>query len=320
VRIFKNIGKWIGIAFIGIIVAFVTIVGGLTVFHHVSLAMERGQLENPGQLVTVNGNKMNIYARGEQNGNPTLLFISGAGTASPIYNFMPLLNLLPDYKLVVVERFGYGYSDIVNNLDRSISSILSDTREALTIAEIHPPFILLPHSMGGLEALYWANKYPTEVEAIIGLDMATPDSYKYLDFDSEKAQIEMAMTLKFFGLSRIMGNTQGTTDLTSHQKRQQSILGHRNFVNTSLVAEGLALLDNIEAVKESIRENGIPNIPMLLFTSHGKDIDNHWLPSQQNFAQKTGSRLIELYVGHYVFQYQPQQIATEIIKFVEELS
>ena len=31
--------------------------------------------------------------------------------------------------------------------------------------------------MSGLEALYWAQKYPDEVSAIIGLDMAVPEYY-----------------------------------------------------------------------------------------------------------------------------------------------
>lgn len=31
--------------------------------------------------------------------------------------------------------------------------------------------------MSGLEALYWAQKYPDEVSAIIGLDMAVPGYY-----------------------------------------------------------------------------------------------------------------------------------------------
>ena len=31
--------------------------------------------------------------------------------------------------------------------------------------------------MSGLEALYWAQKYPEEVTAIIGLDMAVPQYY-----------------------------------------------------------------------------------------------------------------------------------------------
>jgi len=322
-QIFKKIAKWTGLVILGIIIVFALLVGGLTTFHHIALAAERGRLDNPGQLVTVNGNRMNVYIRGEQQGdNPTLVFISGAGTASPIYNFMPLLNRLPDYRLVIVERFGYGYSDIVRNLDRDLSSILSDTRQALTLANIElENLILVPHSMGGLEALYWANKYPTEIRAIVGLDMAVPDSYNYLDFNSERSQIMMARRLKFFGLSRIIGNTQGTADLTSHQRRQQNRLGHRNFVNPSLIAEGLALLDNIEILRESIREYGTPDVNMLLFTSHGNDIDHNWLPTQRAFVAERASRtLVELNVGHYVHQYEAEAIATRVIEFIGGLS
>ena len=306
-----------GLVTLGIVIVLFAFVGGLTTFHHIALVTERGRLDNnPGQLVTVNGNRMNVYIRGEQQGNdPTLIFISGAGTAAPIYNFMPLLNRLPNYRLVVVERFGYGYSDIVRGLDRDISSMLSDTRKALILANIElENLILLPHSMGGLEALYWANQHPDEIKAIIGLDMAVPDSYNYLDFDSEKSQIMMARGLKFFGLSRLMGNTQGTADLTNHQRRQQNALGHRNFVNPSLVAEGLALLDNIEIV----RENSDTSVPMLMFSSHGKDIDDNWVPTQEAFANERANRqLIVKHAGHYIHQYHVvENIANEIIAFV----
>lgn len=45
-------------------------------------------------------------------------------------------------------------------------------RAALKSAKIEAPYILCPHSMSGIEALYWAQQYPEEVLAIIGLDMA----------------------------------------------------------------------------------------------------------------------------------------------------
>lgn len=45
---------------------------------------------------------------------------------------------------------------------------------ALDKAGIQDPYVLCPHSLSGLEALYWAQKYPDEVEAIVGLDMAVP--------------------------------------------------------------------------------------------------------------------------------------------------
>ena len=67
-------------------------------------------------------------------------------------------------------------SDVVDK-SRDIDSILEDTRTALAAAGLNAPYVLCPHSMSGLEALYWAQKYPDEVSAIIGLDMAVPEYY-----------------------------------------------------------------------------------------------------------------------------------------------
>src|SRR5699024_12131853 len=64
---------------------------------------------------------------------------------------------------------------------RDIDTMLSETREALKQAGISDPYILFPHSMSGIEALYWAEKYPDEVKAIVGLDMATPEAYEELN-------------------------------------------------------------------------------------------------------------------------------------------
>ena len=87
-----------------------------------------------------------------------------------------------DYKIVVVEKFGYGFSDVVDE-NRNIDTMLSETRMALDKAGIKGPYVLCPHSMSGLEALYWAQKYPEEVVAIVGLDMAVPDYYDEMNIN-----------------------------------------------------------------------------------------------------------------------------------------
>ena len=128
-----------------------------------------------GKMVEVDGHNMSVYIEGT--GDTTLVFMSGGGTCSPILDFKSLYSLLSDkYQIAVVEKFGYGFSDVVDK-NRDIDSILEDTRAALTSAGLTAPYILCPHSMSGLEALYWAQKYPDEVSAIIGLDMAVPEYY-----------------------------------------------------------------------------------------------------------------------------------------------
>lgn len=58
------------------------------------------------------------------------------------------------------------------------------------------PFILLPHSMSGLEAIRWKQMYPDDVKAIIGLDMATPKTYKEWSYGEINKRINMMKRIK----------------------------------------------------------------------------------------------------------------------------
>ncbi|MBM7616409.1 hypothetical protein [Alkaliphilus hydrothermalis] len=60
---------------------------------------------------------------------------------------------------------------------RDIDTILEETREALIKSGEKPPYVLFPHSISGVEAIYWAQKYPNEVKATIGLDIGIPKGY-----------------------------------------------------------------------------------------------------------------------------------------------
>ena len=104
-----------------------------------------------GQLVEIDGKNMNIYIEGS--GERVLVFMAGANTPAVIYDFKPLYNLLSDeYKVVVIEKFGYGYSDDIDGV-RSLSTMLRQDREALKKAGVEVPYILCPHSASGLEAI-----------------------------------------------------------------------------------------------------------------------------------------------------------------------
>ena len=38
--------------------------------------------------------------------------------------------------------------------------------------------------MSGIEALYWANKYPDEIKGIVGLDPVVPKAYENMKINS----------------------------------------------------------------------------------------------------------------------------------------
>lgn len=287
--------------------------------HKIRSSNEKDLLTPLGELVEVNGHNMSIYVEGD--GDKTLVFMSGGGTCSPILDFKSLYSLLSDdYKIVVVEKFGYGFSDVVDE-NRDIDTILSETRMALDKAGIESPYVLCPHSLSGLEALYWAQKYPQEVEAIVGLDMAVPGYY-----DEMKISIP---TVKLGHYGAVLGITRlipslaesdaikfGT--LSEREKEIYRAVFYQKTATVTMINEVKAVKDNANVVKE----NGIPQVPMLLFISDGSGgtgfTEEMWrsIPKEYISGHDNAS-YIELDCPHYVHDYEYEEISKEIRNFIK---
>ncbi|WP_308159806.1 alpha/beta hydrolase [Arthrobacter sp. ISL-5] len=101
------------------------------------------------------------------------MLLSGLGTPAPALDFGPLIRELPDYQVVVVEGFGYGYSD-VTPVERTVENITAELHEALTKLNVDRPYILAGHSIAGFYTLDYANRYREEVSAVVGIDPTVP--------------------------------------------------------------------------------------------------------------------------------------------------
>lgn len=78
-------------------------------YHRLALQRKNASLNPVGQMIAVNGYKISVFVKGQ--GSQTLVFLSGAGMASPILDFKDVYDgFSKEYKIVVVERADYGYS------------------------------------------------------------------------------------------------------------------------------------------------------------------------------------------------------------------
>ena len=285
----------------------------LCIFHHTALSREAEALDSPGRLVEVDGRSIHVYAEGDQDA-PTLVFLAGAATIAPVYDFAPLYGALSgEYRTVVVEKTGYGYSDI-EDTDRDVASLVAETREALRLAGEEGPYVLVPHSMSGLEALWWAQEYPEEVAAIVGLDMSTPESY------AQQSDVSLAVTATagraatWLGLHRIPGlyPAMAWDGLTEGQQEQQRLLLYRNAGNVAHVRESQQVLGNAETVGVG----ATVSVPLLLFSSDGRDLGDQWVPVQEDLPESADADLIQLDCGHAVHQCAPDRIAERMSAFL----
>ncbi len=173
--------------FIAIIATLIITVGCALVvasFRHKKLLEEEKQyLVPPGELVEVDGHQIHVMQEGDKTSDYTLVFLHGNNTIDASVTLQPLFEKLSNYNLIYVDRSGYGFSDDWD-CPKDVASMVEESRTAVKSVDRGKSYILVAAKSAGVEALYWAEKYPDEVQAVIGLGMYFPEQYLELPDDN----------------------------------------------------------------------------------------------------------------------------------------
>ena len=289
--------------------------GATFVFHRFSLRNESKLLTPIGKQVTVNGHRMNVSVKGE--GSETIVFLSGAGIASPILDFKNLSDSLSKkYKVVVVERAGYGFSQD-SDRSRDVMTVLSETRQALSQAEVSGPYVIVSHSMASLESLAWQEKYPNEVKALVGLDWALPASYE--DLKDNQALLTVAYWSSKIGLLRYFPESFYIKNqtLTETERQQYKLLAYKQLMSQAMLHESRLAKENAKKVPSSIN----PKIPALLLVSNGEGTtfsQSEWQRYAERFASDQSNVQVDyMDAPHDLYHYQSDAIVSRIKEFLE---
>ncbi len=298
---------------------FIVLISLLVICGVVNKIMQQGEKDllkdDRCHMVEVDGKNMSIYTEGS--GEHTIVLMSGWGTPSPMYDFRPLYEKLSDdCKIAVLEKFGYGFSDKTDG-ERDIDTLVRQDREALQKAGIEAPYVLCPHSLSGLEATYWAQMYPDEVEAIIGLDMSTSvlmelESDNMLTFEKV-----LGKTVALSGINRPMLALSDLPECRNAKEKKQYIAVYSaNDGNSTVLREA----DSQKANCEKIKSLPLPKTPTLQFISGTNRDNERWVDSHREMTDASShGRMVQLDCGHYVHHYESEKIAKEIRSFLSEL-
>ena len=289
--------------------------GATFVFHQFSLRNESKLLTPIGKQVTVNGHRMNVSVKGE--GSETIVFLSGAGIASPILDFKNLSDSLSKkYKVVVVERAGYGFSED-SDRSRDVMEVLSETRQALAQAHVSGPYVIISHSMASLESLAWQEKFPDEVKALIGLDWALPSSYE--DLKENQTLLTVAYWSSKIGLLRYFPESLYIKNQTliESERKQYKLLAYKQLMSQAMFHESQTVKENAKKVPSNIN----PKIPALLMVSNGDGTSfsqSEWQRYAERFASdQSNVQVVYMDAPHDLYHYQSDAIVSRIKEFLE---
>ncbi|MFJ7953106.1 alpha/beta fold hydrolase [Lysinibacillus sp. NPDC096418] len=300
----------------------VMVFGASWIYHLNAIKKEVLDTPPPGKMVEVNGHQMHVYQQGK--GKQTVVFLSGNGTSAPMLDFKPLWSLLSSSNsIAVVEKAGYGWSEVAD-VSREIDVILEETRTALQLVEIRPPYVLAAHSMSGIEAIRWAQLYPEEVDSIIGLDPAIPSVYEIFPIPSSMELILPTIFARSGMIRWIPSLFNQSAAIASGNllKKDQEV--YRSILYRRTLTSNMA--EEIEQIKENakkVEREGIPkDTPMLFFISNGKEIPiENWGEMLEDYVSelKIGESIV-VDAGHYVHAWQPETIAEKIELFLNKHS
>lgn len=268
-----------------------------------------------GQRTAVTGGSVNVYRHGDI--GPTIVMLSGARTASPAIDFAPLIRELDGYQVVVMEGFGYGYADSSTPRPRTVENITVELHEALQKTGIEGPYVLLGHSIAGIYDLYYANSYPDEVSAVIGIDASVPGQMNGMAGQANPILGLVSTT----GLLRVASSLAPSLVLpdgdayTAAEMDQMRLMINWNWANPALFDEAKQSAHNFAAVQEMSYPAGMP---VLSFIKTEGNQPRWEALHQTQLNDRPFGELVALDGGHYLHWTQSAILAADIRSFLTD--
>lgn len=136
--------------------------------HHGSTVAPHTEKPPIGETIEVGGRKLFAHLQGS--GGPLVVIFPGAGAVG--LDYLNLQQRAAEFtSCLVYDRGGTGWSE-GEQLPRSAPEVVDEVRALLAAIGVAPPYVLLGHSLGGAFARHFAQRFPTEVAALLFLDPA----------------------------------------------------------------------------------------------------------------------------------------------------
>jgi pimeloyl-ACP methyl ester carboxylesterase len=144
------------------------------VYEEVGRRQDRQRLPQIGRSVDIGGRTLNIYCSGE--GSPAVILDSGAG--HPGYAWAHIQPEIAKFtRACWYDRAGEGWSD-PGPFPRTSAASAKDLHELLQRAGVAAPYVLVGHSLGGLNVRVYNGLYPNEVAGMVLVDSAHEEEPK----------------------------------------------------------------------------------------------------------------------------------------------
>jgi pimeloyl-ACP methyl ester carboxylesterase len=312
----------LGIAAIGLVVGII--------YQTVNQAVDQRKYPPQGKLVDIGGFRLHLNCVGQ--GTPTVVMDAGGSAPSIAWGLVPS-EIAKLTRVCTYDRAGFGWSDPNLRTPRSSQQSVDELHLLLTKAEINPPYILVGHSLGGVNMRLYASQYPEDVVGLMLVDSShenqmTSELWRRTKMLSWLYQVLRVVSqvglLRFIGEMNLLPILEGIKqEIKKYPLEVQALFdAFKSFCYLpDYWATASSELANIKKSFEEVRSvTSLGSLPLIVLSQGSKDSKmsderfQQWASLQLDLTKLSSNsqRVIAENSGHLVQLDQPELVISAV--------
>jgi pimeloyl-ACP methyl ester carboxylesterase len=295
----------------------VSIIGLLLVgylYEPIAEAADAKAYPPPGQLVDVGGYRLHIHCTGTD--NPTVVIDAGLGDWSTTWGIVQQ-EVAKTTRVCTYDRAGLGWSE-VGPLPRSAEQHVKELHTLLQNAQIPGPYVMVGHSIGGLDVRVFAHDYSSEVVGIVLVDSTSPKQITQSPASESQSQpFSFKAALARFGIARFLVKLPVLAPaMPAGQEAYYPLyVRPQNFQATDNEYAGVPASGAQAAAVTSFGD-----LPLIVLTAKLNDLPG-WPEWQSELLQLSSNsqQMVAENSGHNVQVDEPQIVGDAILQMVQQV-
>ena len=248
--------------------------------------------------------------RMEGKGTPTVVI--DAGITDKLENWWPLQKrIAKETRIITYNRAGYGQSE-PGPLPRHSGQEVKELKAMLDAASVPGPYVIVGHSLGGLNAQVFAAKYPKDVAGIVLLD---PPPLSFICGQQYTSLLKMAdqMTAEWQAIA-----DAGTDSQDVEEKARAIFFKMIASENREMFGKSARLVSEISSFGDTPLLVIAAKKPNPVLIDLAQEYQEYWIEQSRSLSHKSkkGKFVLAEDSTHYLYKDVPDLVVESILSIV----
>jgi pimeloyl-ACP methyl ester carboxylesterase len=289
------------------------------IFEPVAEAVDAKVYPPPGQLVDVGGYRLHINCTGT--GSPTVVIDAGLGDWSTSWGGYVQPEVAKTTRVCTYDRAGMGWSE-AGPLPRDAAQFAKELHTLLQNANIPGPYVMVGHSLGGLEVRVFVHDYSSEVAGVVLIESMNPKQLTQsptvqAQSESQSQPFSFQAMLARFGIARLLVKLPGIApSVPVNEEAYYPLYVRPQYLQaTTNESQGMPA-SGVQAA--AVKTFG--DLPLIVLTAKLNNIPG-WQEWQTELLQLSSNsqQLFAENSGHNVQAEEPEAAIAAIIQMVQQV-